>query len=85
MVGQLKGGYLITMSRKETWWWWWWTWTRTYSPQQQALVKKKERWWRNPIFWQSVSQLPCTQRYVCEHICELLGSIIPSACLVWGL
>jgi len=34
MVGQHKvwaPGYLITMSRKETWWLWWCTWTRTYS------------------------------------------------------
>jgi len=49
--------------------------------------KKKEerrRWW-NPTFWQSVSQLPHTQRYVRECFCELLGSIILSACLVWGL
>ena len=30
----------------------------------------------------SVSQLLCTQSYVCGYFCELLGSIILSACLV---
>ena len=25
-----------------------------------------------------------TLRYICECFCELLGSIILSACLVWG-
>ena len=30
-----------------------------------------------------VSRLPRTLRYVCECFCELLGSIILSACLVW--
>ena len=37
------------------------------------------------LFRQSVFQLPRTQRYVCEYYCELLGSIILSARLVWGL
>jgi len=37
------------------------------------------------LFRRSVSQLPRTQRYVRECFCELLGSIILSACLVWGL
>jgi len=37
------------------------------------------------LFRGSVSQLWHTQRYVRECFCELLGSIILSACLVWGL
>jgi len=36
------------------------------------------------LFRRSVSQLPRTQRYVREYFCELLGSIILSACLVWA-
>ena len=36
------------------------------------------------LFRQSVSQLPRTQRYVREYLCELLGSIILSACLGLG-
>ena len=47
--------------------------------------KKEERRWRNLTFSAVVSQLSSTQRYVCEYNCELLGSIILSACLVWGL
>jgi len=31
-----------------------------------------------------VSGLPCTLRYTDEYVCELLGSVILSACLVWG-
>ena len=31
------------------------------------------------------STFPRTLRYVCECFCELLGSIILSACLVWGV
>ena len=30
-----------------------------------------------------VHRLPRTLRYVCECFCELLGSIVLSACLVW--
>jgi len=37
------------------------------------------------LFQWSVSQLPHTQRYVRKYYCELLGSIILSAYLVWGL
>jgi len=37
------------------------------------------------LFQRSVSQLPHTQRYVRMYFCELVGSIILSACLVWGL
>ena len=32
-----------------------------------------------------ITRLPRTLRYVCECFCELLGSIILSACLVWGV
>ena len=32
-----------------------------------------------------ITRLPHTLRYVCECFCELLGSIILSACLVWGV
>jgi len=51
------------------------------------MRKKKEEKDDDEIrpFLQSVFQLPHTQRYVREYICELLGSIILSACLVWGL
>ena len=31
-----------------------------------------------------ITRLPRTLRYVCECFYELLGSIILSACLVWG-
>ena len=37
------------------------------------------------IFQRLVSRLPRTLRYVCECFCELLGSVILSACLVRGL
>ena len=37
------------------------------------------------ILQRLVSRLPRTLRYVCECFCELLGSIILSACLVWGV
>ena len=37
------------------------------------------------IFRRLISRLPHTLRYVCECFCELLGSIILSACLVWGI
>ena len=37
------------------------------------------------IFRRLISRLPRTLRYVCECFCELLGSIILSACLVWGV
>jgi len=47
------------------------------------MRKKKEDEIR--LFRWSVSQLPCTQRYIREYICELRGSIILSVCLVWGL
>ena len=53
------------------------------------MRKKKERKKEEDdeirLFRWSVSQLLLTQRYVREYICELLGSIIPSACLVCGL
>ena len=32
----------------------------------------------------SVSQLPCTQRYVHEYFCILLGGINGCACLLWS-
>ena len=32
-----------------------------------------------------ITRLPRTLRYVCECFYELLGSIILSACLVWGV
>ena len=37
------------------------------------------------ILQRLVSRLPRTLRYVCKCFCELLGSIILSACLVWGV
>ena len=37
------------------------------------------------LFWSTVHRLPRTLRYVCECFCELLGSIILSVCLVWGV
>jgi len=55
------------------------------------LYEKKEGEERNKeddeirLFRRSVSQLPRTQRYVRKCFCELLGSIILSACLVWDL
>ena len=36
------------------------------------------------VFHEFVSELLHTLRYVREYFGELLGSIIPSACLVWG-
>ena len=36
------------------------------------------------LFQLLVSGLPCTLRYIHEYVCELLGSVILSACLVWG-
>ena len=35
-------------------------------------------------FQSLVSGLPCTLRYIREYVCEPLGSVIQSACLVWG-
>ena len=61
-----------------------------YEKEEEELEKKKEerkkerkkgRRWRNPTFRRSVSQLPRTQRYVREYVCELLRSIVLSACL----
>jgi len=51
------------------------------------MRKKKEEDDNDEIqlFQQSVSQLPRTQRYIHKYFCELPGSIILSACLVWGL
>ena len=48
-------------------------------------MRKKKEDDEIQLFGGSVSQLPHTQRYVRKYICELLGSIILSACLVWGL
>jgi len=40
----------------------------------------------NQLFWQSVTQLPHNSKYIheCFFFCELVGSIILSACLLWG-
>jgi len=51
----------------------------------KSFVEKEERKKEKEddeiqFFWWSISQLPRTQRYVCEA-----GSIILSACLVGGL
>ena len=40
------------------------------------MKKKKEEDDEIRLFWWSVSQLPNTQRYICEYFCQLLGSII---------
>ena len=53
--------------------------------KKKKKKKKKEDDDEIRLFRPSVSQLTRTQRYVFEYICELLGSIILSACLVWGL
>ena len=37
------------------------------------------------LFSATCSSTPGTLRYVCECFCELLGSIILSSCLVWGV
>ena len=47
--------------------------------------KKKEEDDENGNLRRLISRLPRTLRYVCEYFCELLGSIILSACLVWGV
>ena len=47
--------------------------------------KKKKEDDEIGILQRLVSRLPRTLRYVCECFCELLGSIILSACLVWGV
>lgn len=53
----------------------------------QVLYEKERRMKDDEIQFlqQFVSHLPRTQRYVCEHSCELLGVINESACLLWGL
>jgi len=50
------------------------------------LFEKEERKKDDEIqlFQGSVSQLPCTQRYVREYFCELLGSIISLSMLGLG-
>jgi len=53
--------------------------------KERKKERKKEKDDEIRLFRRSVSQLPLTQRYVREYVCELLGSIILSACLVWGL
>ena len=57
--------------------------------QPRVLYEKEERKKKRDdkiqLLWRSVSQLPRTQRYIHECFCELLCSIILSACLVWGL
>ena len=57
--------------------------SRGDCPRRDRKRRKKDDEIR--LFRRSVSQLPHTQRYVREYICELLSSIILSACLVWGL
>ena len=47
--------------------------------------KKEEEDDEIGILRRLISRLPRTLRYVCECFCELLGSIILSACLVWGV
>ena len=34
------------------------------------------------LFRQAVSQLPLTQKYVCEYFCEMVGSIYHSLCML---
>ena len=48
------------------------------------MRKKKEEDDEIGILQQLVSRLPRTLRYVSECFCELLGSVILSACLVWA-
>ena len=53
--------------------------------EERRRKKKKEDQDEIGILQLLVSRLPRTLRYICECFCELLGSIILSACLVWGV
>ena len=55
-------------------------WERRRGKKEERKMTMKIR-----LFRWSVSQFPHTQMYVREYFCELLGSIILSAYLVWGL
>jgi len=49
------------------------------------VLCEKERLRQNRTsFSYLFSGLPCTLRYIREYVCELLGSVILSAYLVWG-
>jgi len=54
-----------------------------YEKEERKKEGRKEEDDEIQLYRRSVSQLPRTQRYVRECFCELLGSIILSACLVW--
>ena len=56
--------------------------------EEEEEERKKERKKEDDeigILRRLITRLPRTLRYVCECFCELLGSIILSACLVWGV
>ena len=53
--------------------------------KKEERKKERKKMTKSDFSPRHVHRLPRTLRYVCECFCELLGSIILSVCLVWGV